>query len=256
MQSTVNLTTPQKVYRGLSPLLSRWLFPARCTLCDATGHDDLDICNGCLTDLPRNQRACLRCALPIKTQTASVYCGHCLSPKTKQHYDTAWAAYIYKSTLPWLITQLKFHEHLNHARLLSELMWRQLQGPLAHLPVAKPDVIMPIPLHAKRLRERGFNQALEIAAPLSRLSGIPLDTRSLKRIRPTDRQSTLTQNERARNLLKAFACEDSLKGLHIALVDDVMTSGNTVNAAAKTLKRAGAERVSVWVVARAELNAS
>ncbi len=254
MQIPVNFPAIKKVYGQLSALLT-YLYPGQCTLCDAPGLKDIDICEGCLRDMPRNDSACSQCALPLPQGIQRpALCGACLRPEHKVAYDTAWAAYTYSGVMPWLITQLKFHSKLNHARLLGELMWLEQAQATTEQPA--PDIIMPVPLHPRRLRERGFNQALELARPLARRSGIRLDTTSLLRSRDTRRQSDLSQAERRKNLVQAFRCGSGVAGLHVLLVDDVMTSGSTLHAAAQCLKKAGAERVSVWVAARATLHAT
>lgn len=216
----------------------------------------MDICAGCHDELPWNLHACLQCALPLPAEIhAPALCGRCLKQSKAQSCDAVWAAFIYRNEVPWLVTHLKFHARINHARLLGELMWERLQKPLQHQPDITPNLIVPIPLHKSRLRERGFNQALEIARPIARYSAISIDASCLKRTRKTRRQSDLTLAERQHNLRQAFVCKRNLKGLHIVLIDDVMTSGNTLNAAALTLKKAGAARVSAWITARAAFQA-
>lgn len=255
MSRPVNPAGPSKVYSWLSPLLPT-LLPPVCTLCEAPGLPGLDLCRGCHDDLPWNRHACLRCALPLPAATQMpALCGGCLKAGKSIAYDLTWAAFIYRQPLPWLISQLKFHSRLQHARLLADLMWQSLEAPLRHQPHAAPSLIIPIPLHRQRLRERGFNQAMELARRLSRRSGIPLDTRCLTRKKHTQRQSDLSKTERRKNLRDAFACRTVITARHVVLIDDVMTSGNTLNAAAMTLKSAGAEKVSIWVAARAARHA-
>lgn len=254
MKNPVNLKGVYKVYRRLSSL-QRWVYPGICTLCDAPGIDDLDLCRGCLHDLPKNHHACLKCALPLPANPAtSSVCGACLHPAHRPACDQVWAGFIYTGPMPWLVTQLKFHQRLPHARLFAELMWLQLARPLEHQPDALPDMMMPVPLHPQRFRERGFNQAVEIARPLAGRCGIRLDFSGLRRIKATERQSDLNQSDRRRNLKDAFECKSNVRNKHIVLVDDVMTSGSTIEAAAKTLKQSGAARVSAWVTARAALH--
>ncbi len=250
--ASVNLSGIQKVYRKLRALpLGQWLYPGLCTLCDARSQSNRDLCDGCLADLPFNRHACLQCALPLPAHIpAPALCGACLQPGQPRHFDQVWAPFIYAPPLPWLVTQLKFHQRLQHARLLAELMWSQLEAPLQHQADARPDLILPVPLHAKRLRQRGFNQAIELARPLARISGIRLDSAGLIRIKATERQSDLPLRQRRRNVRNAFACNRELAGLHVVLVDDVMTTGNTIEAAATAARSAGASRVSAWVVAR------
>jgi len=146
------------------------------------------------------------------------------------------------------IRALKFHQQLGLARLLGEQLARRLAQE-----APRPDLIIPVPLHRARLRERGYNQALEIARPLARALGVPLDFRSLVRIRATAPQTGMTVKARRKNLRAAFALRDAaaVRNLRVALVDDVMTTGSTVQAAAKCLRAAGAREVEIWVIARA-----
>jgi ComF family protein len=112
--------------------------------------------------------------------------------------------------------------------------------------------VLPVPLHSARLRERGYNQALEIARVLARRLKLPLATDAVRRTRATATQTTLPRTQRARNVRNAFAVRtDELNGKHVAIVDDVMTSGHTIDALAKVLRRAGAKEISVWIIARA-----
>ncbi len=143
---------------------------------------------------------------------------------------------------------LKFRKDIRLARLLGGLMAQEL---LAQF-VAPPgmDVIVPVPLHPARLRERGFNQALELARPLARQLCVPLDSRCAERVRATAPQSALPAKQRRRNIKGAFRVTAAVKGCRVAVVDDVMTTGHTVSEFAATLRRAGAVSVTVWVCAR------
>jgi ComF family protein len=113
-----------------------------------------------------------------------------------------------------------------------------------------PEVLLPVPLHRKRLLDRGFNQAFEIARALSQLLDIPVDSHALSRIRDTDSQSGLSANQRQKNILKAFAYEASTPYSHVAVVDDIITTGSTANEITKTLHRTGVEQVEIWGLAR------
>jgi ComF family protein len=146
------------------------------------------------------------------------------------------------------IRALKFHQQLGLARLLGEQLARRL---VPETP--RPDLIIPVPLHGARLHERGYNQALEIARPVARALGVPLDFRSLVRVRATAPQTGMTVAARRKNLRGAFALRDdaAVRNLRVALVDDVMTTGSTVQAAAQCLCASGAREVEIWVIARA-----
>jgi ComF family protein len=156
------------------------------------------------------------------------------------------APYRYAAPLDRLIPALKFGGKLAHARLLGELLAEELAASGAR----RPELILPVPLHARRLRERGYNQALELARPVARALGLPLETRACTRLRATAAQSGLDLKARRANLRGAFAVP-ALGVKHVAVLDDVVTSGSTVAELARALARAGVERVDVWAVARA-----
>ena len=221
--------------------LVRLLLPPRCLLCGESGANDRDLCRDCAEALPWNRHACSRCALPLP-QSEPV-CGECLRrPPPLVH---AHAACVYGFPFDRLVPRFKFHHDLAAGRLMAELLCESLAG------VPRPQAIIPIPLHASRLRTRGYDQALELAKPVARELGIPLVADALLRVRPTAPQSELDAEARQRNLRHAFAARLGVAlPAHVALVDDVMTTGATLNAAARTLLRAGAIRVDAWVCAR------
>lgn len=164
--------------------------------------------------------------------------------KEQPHFDSTHAAFLYHGVLAQLIPAAKFGARWSLLPALAKLM----QPGLAQS--ARPDLLIPLPLHAQRLKERGFNQALEIARPLARNLRLPLETNLLQRTRDTEHQARLSEKARHRNMRKAFVAHGDLSGQHIALVDDVMTTGASLDAAARALKQAGAARVDCWVLAR------
>jgi len=216
------------------------LLPAQpCLLCGALSRDGL-CCKACDDELPRLSAAhCPSCALP--TPTGEV-CGRCL-----QHppaFDHAVAAFSYSFPIDQLIKALKFHERL----ILIDFLADELASRIT----IKPDCLIAIPLHPTRLRERGFNQSQLLAARISKRLGIPLLTEACQRVRDTPPQSSLPWKERDKNMRDAFAVSSSADFVdsHVAIVDDVMTTGASLGELARTLKKAGAREVSVWVVAR------
>ncbi len=223
--------------------LAHWLFPPRCILCGGRGSRDLDLCEGCCADLPRLERHCLRCALPL---VSGDICARCLRHPPAFHSTTA--LFHYAFPIRELIIALKFHGQLHLAPTLGRLMARALEN-RSDL----PGCIIPVPLHPKRLRERGYNQALELARPIARTLGIPLEHRACIRTRPTQAQSGLPERRRRINVAGAFRLIAPLKADHVALVDDVMTTGSTVQALASELRRGGVERVEVWSLSRASM---
>ncbi len=215
-----------------------------CLLCAEPGITDI-LCAACADDLPRLPQPCCRhCALPVP---AGDTCGRCLNKPP--HFDTARAVFAYDFPLDKLVQSFKYGHRLALAvffsRRLIELAKDRIEdsGP--------PDLIVPMPLHSRRLRERGFNQALELARPLGKSLRIPVDATLCRRLRDTRPQTGLHWRERVRNIRGAFDCTTDLSGKRILLVDDVMTTGASLNECARIVKRHGAARVSVLVLARA-----
>lgn len=174
-------------------------------------------------------------------------CGACLA--TASAMDRVTACFAYAAPLDRLLPMFKFHQSMAAGRLLSGLMVETLGDAAAG---ARGAVLVPIPLHLRRLRQRGYDQALELACPLARQLGMPLAHRLLTRPKATDAQSRLGKSSRRCNLAGAFAVNASRPvPQHVVLVDDVMTTGATLAAAAMALKSAGVARVEAWVCARA-----
>lgn len=215
------------------------ILPARCLLCGADSATG-PACAGCLTDLPwHRQPHCPQCASPTP---GGQTCGACL--KHPPAFDRTVAALAYAFPLDRLIPRLKYHSQLAIAPLLGHSL---VHAAAAH---PQPDCLIPMPLHPARIRERGFNHATEIARVAAKQLGLPIDTQSCQRIRDTPPQMSLKHDARRRNVRGAFTCSNAVEGKHIALVDDVMTTGTSLDELAATLKRAGAREVTCWVVAR------
>ncbi len=219
------------------------IFP--CLLCGTSDSGRLGICSACEHALPHNLSACRRCALPIPDTRHAQLCGQCLGSPPPCHQ--AQVPYIYAAPLEGLITGLKFRQQLHYARLLSGLLTQHL----TKNPRQYPECIVPVPLHPARLRERGYNQALELARPLARALGIRLEKNLVQRVRQTRPQTELKLASRAANLRQAFRLKRPPNYRHVALVDDVITSGHTVNALACEFLQQGVEKVEVWAIARA-----
>nr|WP_295381155.1 ComF family protein [Pseudoxanthomonas sp.] len=219
--------------------LSRVLLPPRCLICRESGGNGLDLCGRCFDCLPWNLSACDRCALPLPVPGC---CGRCL--RRPPPVEATCAVFLYGAPVDRLLPRLKFHHDLAAGRLLAELMTPSL----ATQP--RPRALIPVPLHRERLRRRGYDQALELARPLARRLDLPLLPRALRRIHNTAPQSELDARARRRNLRAAFQAGPAPLPDHVALVDDVMTTGQTLHAAALALRRAGVARVDAWICAR------
>lgn len=210
-----------------------------CVLCQAASYQD--ICTACLHELPRlSPTHCPTCLLPVPT---SQTCGTCL--RRPPAWDQVTAALRYTYPVDALIQALKYRSNLPLAPILAELL-------LAKLPQNNlPDYVIPVPLHPARLRDRGFNQALEISRYLCKKTGCKLLSNACSRTRHTPSQTEIPWKKRKQNVRRVFACQQNFSGKRVALVDDVMTSGATLNELAKVVLRQGAASVQIWVVARA-----
>lgn len=224
--------------------LERLVLPPTCLLCGAPGAAGLDLCADCARDLPRNLAACPRCAEPLPGRWSGS-CGRCQS--RPPNFDRAFVPFRYQPPVDFLIARLKFDGRLAHARLLGELF----AAALADRGGSLPDCIVPVPLHPRRLCERGFNQALELARVPARRFGIPLRARGLRRVRHTPPQTQLDARRRQTNPLGAFALDASLPGPRIALMDDVVTTGSTMDECARVLRAGGSTDIEIWAIGRA-----
>ena len=214
--------------------IARFLFGGSCFLCRG-GAQDL-LCAQCDADLPRlNPPLCPRCALASPN---GAVCGRCLA--TSPAYDATRAALAYDFPADALVHSLKFRGELALAPLLASFLVDGTRGDTV-------DHVVAVPLSAGRLRERGYNQSVEIARCLRKDA---LDLGLCERTRDARPQIELPYDERQSNIRGAFRCTRSLVGARIAVVDDVMTTGATLNELARTLKAAGAVHVVNWVVAR------
>jgi ComF family protein len=208
-----------------------------CVLCGAAVVEDR-LCAPCAASLPRLPEAqCGVCALPL---ASGATCGTCLHHPPA--YDSVSAAYAYAFPVDALIHAFKYGGNLSIAPLLGEA--------LANASSKRVDAIVAMPLAAGRLRERGFNQAQELARVIGRRLSVPVLSNACRKVADTAPQAALPWKERARNVRATFVCDADLSGLRVAIVDDVMTSGATLNELARNVKRAGAAHVSGWVVAR------
>jgi ComF family protein len=214
--------------------LGRLFFGGSCFVCRGAARALL--CEACDAELPRlPAELCPRCAL---ASPLGALCGRCLAEPP--HYDASVAALGYEFPADALVHALKFRGELALAPFLGGLL-------LERISTSEADCVIPVPLSARRLRERGYNQAVEIAR---HLAPGKLEVSVCIRSRDTAAQTGLPFDERRRNVRGAFRCTRALAGASVAVVDDVMTTGATLDEIAATLKRAGAARVENWVVAR------
>jgi ComF family protein len=232
-------------HRGRARLQALWL-PWHCQLCGGAGAEGLDLCAACADEIPRNRSCCRRCALPLPV--AAELCGAC--QRSLPPWQAAWAPFRYGWPLDRLESRFKFGQNLAAGRSLAALWQRE---PMA---IERPELILPVPLHRSRLRRRGYNQAMELARPLAKALALPWRRDVLRRVRDTAAQTELDRAARRRNVRGAFVLRSGVAlPAHVALLDDVMTTGATLAECARLLKRAGVRRVDVWALARAPLPA-
>jgi len=231
--------------------------PNCCLLCGAKVLDRGGVvCQGCIRDLPQAGPACPRCAEPLTPlNMGPVHTGATVEPcntcRTQTPaFDHSLALWRYDFPLDGLIGAYKYRHQLALARFFGEQLAHRVQLRIASGGLTRPDVLLAMPLHPRRLAERGFNQSLLVAQVVAQRLQLPLRSHWLQRVRHTPAQTGLPWQQRAANLEHAFHCNGDVAGRHVGVVDDVMTTGSSLQEVALTLKMAGAIRVDNWVLAR------
>ena len=221
-----------------------YFFGGDCLLCGAAAGAIANLCNGCRSDLPLLGRNCPVCAQAV------AFAGLCSACSTRTPaFSYAAAPYVYAGEIKYLILRAKFHANLPAMLTLSHLLANWLAGEQGE----PPDLIVPVPLHDARLRQRGFNQAAELANAVGRRLDIGVAAHCCVRLRDTSAQSEMSSiGARRRNVRAAFQCRELPADVAtVAVVDDVMTTGATVNEIARQLRNAGVKEVRIWVLSRA-----
>lgn len=221
-----------------------WFLPHICILCGARSLRQQDLCQRCYNELPILTYCCIRCAMPL---SGNYLCGYCLQQPFP--VNVTYALFVYELPITQLILELKFNQKLVNARLLGELMAEKILQKW-YRNKSLPDSIVPVPLHPIRLKERGFNQALEIARPIANTLKIPIHATACQRVIHTAAQATLPAAKREQNIKNAFTVTEDFCNQHIAVIDDVITTGQTTREFCQTLKSRGADTIDVWCCAR------
>lgn len=250
------------------------LFPGSCLLCGTDTSRSMDLCLDCEKDLPVNNRSCIRCSIPLNHMPLSsaplsknhlpphhsvsdhladdhqideYLCGACIAHPPS--FDRCVATLRYEFPVSSLISRYKYQGHFCSGAVLADVLLAELCKDQNQ----KPDLIVPVPLHWQRQFFRGFNQSQWLSQYLGRRLNICVDAYLLKRCRNTPPQQGLKRTQRQKNLKGAFLVNRPVKGQHIALVDDVVTTGSTVSELSQLLKKAGAAKVEIWCLARTPL---
>lgn len=230
--------------------LADFFFPPKCLLCGTIFKPENSsyFCNTCYDGfLFTRKPVCSKCgAMFLSEQGNDHFCGQCLT--TEPAFDRARSIGLYEGTLRQAIHGFKYNQKSLLGKPLAQLLTEQ--GKMRITPFVY-DTLVPVPLHPGKLRQRGFNQALVLAKKAGKGWDIPVDTTSLQRKKQTPPQTMLSKDARRRNIRGAFTCNPAgIKGKKLLLIDDVYTSGSTVNECAKTLKKNGAAAVDVLTLAR------
>lgn len=230
------------VRQKLLSITQSFRIPAICSICNQVNHGRLAVCPFCISLMPNLGSKCQQCAYPMADPQALI-CGHCL--KNPPQYTRAYIPYKYDEPLRSIIHQFKYHKKLFFSSLLAHLMYQAYPDITGN-----PQCLIPMPLHPRRLKQRGFNQTILLAKLLSKKIQLPYDIDSCQKIINTTPQAHLTGNQRTNNMHKAFYTKP-MPYSHVLIIDDLLTTGNTANALAISLKKSGVERVDIWCCARA-----
>jgi ComF family protein len=214
------------------------LFKQNCLLCAASQANNDGLCEACLKNLPYSPTtSCPQCGLCSN----GLVCGSCLN--STPDFDATHAVFIYAFPIDAMMQGYKYGNMLHLSQTFGQLLAQKTN-------LVSVDLIIPMPMHPARLNERGFNQALEIAKVITKTHKEKLDFVSAIRHKLTPPQASLPFKERVKNIKGAFQMNTDLAGKRVAIIDDVMTTGASLNELAKTLKKAGASHVECWVIAR------
>jgi len=231
-----------RIKKGLLMGLN-WLLPDKCIQCKQALKlsENQPVCTACYPTLPLQASICQRCAQPYTGLTD--YCGRCLT--APPYFDACFCPFEYKTPISDLIICFKYQQTPGLAQKLARLIAAEIE--LQN--VTMPDLLVPVPMHNKRLRQRGYNQSSLLAQQLGRLLEIPVDYGALRKIRHTEQQTQKTLKQRKNNVLGSFSLRKNISVKSIAIIDDVVTTGSTAGEIAKILKKNGVDYIQVWGIA-------
>ena len=224
-----------------------WLFPRICCICRLDSYVNIELCWLCKNSLPVIKDRCYQCGLILQAENEHILCAEC--SYEKPFYDCLHSLYPYETPIDKLILDLKFKKNFINAKVLASLLVPGVQEWYKNKNL--PQVVIPMPLHIKRLKQRGFNQVIEFLRPAAKELKISIDSTLCERVVFTRPQAVLNRQHRKTNLKWVFKITKSNAYQHVAIVDDVVTTGSTVAALAAALKKSGVELVDVWCLARA-----
>ena len=231
-----------KLYNQFTQL-KNWLFPGTCYACaKELKRESPRFCTSCLESLPYLDNACHRCGEPLFYSDSA--CGKCLSRLPT--FDQCFCPFIYETPISKQIQELKFSDHPKNISGIADLFLQELDAKQ----IALPEAIISVPMHVKGLRKRGFNQSLELAKITAKKLDIPLLSDHIKKIKDTERQTKQKLEQRRKNLSGCFMSIKKIEHKHVAIIDDVVTTGSTAEEISKILKKNGVDYIQVWGIAK------
>jgi ComF family protein len=233
------VSTPMR--RIINSITQRWQLQALCVLCQQYHRGRFAVCEPCHTLITPLGPACRHCAEPLP-DAAFLVCGRCC--QKKPWVDSVFTAYRFEEPLRTLMHEFKYRQGLHLSSYFSQLMLNALPSDLY-----KTDCLVPVPMHPKRIRQRGFNQSAVLTKQLSRALKLPFSLSYCRKMTNTAPQASLNATERKKNLRGVFQAKQG-SYQHITLIDDLLTTGSTANELAKTLKAQGVQQVNLWCCAR------
>lgn len=233
----------------ISSLFALMILLARqrpCLLCDDGTSSQARICSACAFDLPWNSYRCRVCAIPLNTQSSSIMCGACL--KQQPSFELTLCCFNYDFPIRQLLHRFKFLGQRFYLRPLVQCLAEEVKRHYQDQPA--PQLLVPAPMDCAKRKTRPYNHAELLARALGKTLNLPVDCRLLVKHRNTASQTSLSKAQRLRNLEQAFSLSKAVDSSHVAIIDDVMTTGATAECLAKTLHQAGVEKVDIWCIAR------
>lgn len=224
------------------------IFPYICNICKSSSDINFDLCSSCLNKLPVLVDRCYVCGAYLDKLTESVSCESCQD--ITRNYDRLCPLFEYTDPISSFITRIKYNRDLKYAKLFGRLFAKRISKFYKSY-TELPEVIIPVPLATRKHKIRGFNQSYSIFKYAARELEIKLDLNIVKKVKNTKAQAKLNKNDRKRNLKSAFQVAGDIPYQHIAIVDDVYTTGSTVDAVSYGFRERGVELIDVWVIARA-----
>lgn len=236
---------PTRMFKKIRSITQSWRLPCICVLCEQYHQGRFAVCDGCKALLSPITNRCQYCALPLHDSLHPT-CGHCI--KERPAYDYTCAPLHYDPLMKQLICDFKYKSNLYLTSFLSELLIEYLPSHFQ-----ETECLIPVPMHKERLQSRGFNHTVELAKQLSERLHISYTLEHCYKVVATPTQAGLSKKERQQNLCNAFVVK-SPQWHHVTLIDDLMTTGSTVNELARMLKKSGVKSVNVWCCARATVD--